>query len=471
MDPKDFEVVYGTVAPPETSVGLVPVDLTADTWNERLHKIRSRMKEEGLDALVVYGDREHGGNFAYLTGFEPRFEEAVLVLGWDGQAVLMLGNENRKMRAHSAIRADLVHVPYFSLPNQPMGNDKDMAGLFADAGIEAGMAVGLAGWKMFTSQLEDNSQLFDVPCFIVDGIKAAAGHGTLKAASHLFIHPGHGARVTVNANEIAHYEFGAALASDCVYQAMDRLAPGMTEMEVAGYMCSLGQPVSVTTICATGERFQGAVVFPRNKKIRVGDKFSLTMGLRGGLSSRAAYVAAGEEDMEDGVKDYVDVMAKPYYRAAACWYGNIKIGMTGGEMYERIDSVLPRAEFAWSLNPGHLTADEEWMSSPIYSGSDIQFRSGMMLQMDIIPGKAGYGGAGAEDGIVLADEALREKIQADYPETWKRFERRRRYMERELGIALGPEVLPMSDIAGYMRPYLLNRGCAFKIAGRQDTMI
>ena len=199
----------------------------------------------------------------------------------DGQAALMVGNENRKMCAHSALRAGLVHVAYFSLPNQPMGNDKDMAGLFAEAGIKPGMTVGVAGWKMFTSQLEDNSQLFDVPCFIMDGIKKAAGHGALKAASHLFIHPGHGARTTVNANEVAHYEFGSALASDCVYRAMDRLAPGMTEMEVAGHMCSLGQPVSVTTICAAGERFGGAVVFPRNKKIRVGHKFSLTMGLRG----------------------------------------------------------------------------------------------------------------------------------------------------------------------------------------------
>ena len=55
MNPKDFEVVYGIVDPPETSVGLVPVDLTADTWNERLHKVCSRMKEGGLDALAVYG--------------------------------------------------------------------------------------------------------------------------------------------------------------------------------------------------------------------------------------------------------------------------------------------------------------------------------------------------------------------------------------------------------------------------------
>ena len=115
MDSKYVEVTYGAVTPPETSVGLVPVDLTADTWNERLQKIRSRMKAGAMDALAVYGDREHGGNFAYLTGFEPRFEEAVLVLRQDGQAALMVGNENRKMCAHSALRAGLVHVAYFSL--------------------------------------------------------------------------------------------------------------------------------------------------------------------------------------------------------------------------------------------------------------------------------------------------------------------------------------------------------------------
>lgn len=463
MDDRDIYVEYGTVAPPKASEGLIPVNLTEDTWKERLHKVLSLMKSEGLDVLAVYGDREHGANFAYLTGFEPRFEEAVLVLKQDGQAALMLGNENRRMGEHSIIRASVVHVPYFSLPNQPMGNEKDMAGLFGEAGIEDGMTVGVAGWKMFTSGLEDNSQLLDVPCFIADGIRRAVGCGTLKAAPGLFIHPGYGARTTVNANEIAYYEFGAALASDCVYQAMDYLVPGMTEMELAGCMCSFGQPVSVTTICAAGERFQGAVVFPRNKEIRPGDKFSLTMGLRGGLSSRAAYVAAGEADLDDSIRDYMDVLAKPYYRAAASWYENVGIGITGRQMYEQIEDILPKKEFSWSLNPGHLTGDEEWMSSPIYPGSDIKLKSGMMLQMDIIPGKAGYGGAGAEDGIVLADEALRKKIQRDYPEIWKRFVRRRGYMQKELGIAIKPEVLPMSDIAGYMRPYLLNRGCALKI--------
>lgn len=35
-----------------------------------------------------------------------------------------------------------------------------------------------------------------------------------------------------------------------------------------------------------------------------------------------------------------------------------------------IESVLPKEIYHWQLNPGHLTADEEWMSSPIYPGSE-----------------------------------------------------------------------------------------------------
>ena len=34
----------------------------------------------GCDWLVIYGDREHLANIEFLSGFEPRFEEAVLVL-------------------------------------------------------------------------------------------------------------------------------------------------------------------------------------------------------------------------------------------------------------------------------------------------------------------------------------------------------------------------------------------------------
>ena len=35
------------------------------------------MQETGIEVLAVYGDREHHASLNYLTGFDPRFEEAL----------------------------------------------------------------------------------------------------------------------------------------------------------------------------------------------------------------------------------------------------------------------------------------------------------------------------------------------------------------------------------------------------------
>ena len=59
----------------------------------RLERLRERMDARGYDRVVVYADREHSANLAYLTGFDPRFEEAVLLVGPDGDPAILVGNE------------------------------------------------------------------------------------------------------------------------------------------------------------------------------------------------------------------------------------------------------------------------------------------------------------------------------------------------------------------------------------------
>ncbi|MBM7655470.1 M24 family metallopeptidase [Neobacillus cucumis] len=458
------QIAYCEVPAPITAPAQHPVDLTDDTMQLHKEKILMRMKEEKLDALLVYADREHGVNFGYLVGFEPRFEEALLVLHRDGKAYMLLGNESLKMGQYSRIEAEVIHTPYFSLPNQPMGNTQTFAELIQSAGVEKGMKTGIMGWKLFTSSLEDNDQLFDVPYFIVEAVKNLVGNsGLVVNATSLFIHPGKGARITMNANEIAHYEFGASLASSCILSLLDQIEPGKTEMELANELAAFGQPNNVQTICATGDRFTNAVVAPRAKKVEIGDKFSSTLGYRGGLTSRSAYVVSTKEELPADVRDYLDAVAKPYYAATVAWYENIEIGMLGDEMYHLIESVLPKSIYGWHLNPGHLTAGEEWMSSPIYPGSDLAISSGMLFQMDIIPSVPGYGGASAEDGVAIADQALRQELADKYPDVWARIQARRDYMIHTLGIHIKPEILPLSNLNGYMRPYLLNKKCAFKV--------
>lgn len=433
----------------------VPVDLSEETMKEHREKTYAAMDRNGIDALVVYGDREHGSNFAYLTGFEPRFEEGAVILFRDGGSSLLLGNENLKMAEYSFIKGDLVHVPYFSLPNQPMGDYPDFNSLMRQAGIRDNMKIGCVGWKMFSGK--NRKDFFDIPAFIVNALSECNPCGELENVSEIFLDPQDGLRSTVNANELAHYEFGAGLASAKMLEALDEIAPGKTEMEIADILSGKGQPVTVTTICAAGDRFTNAVVFPRNKPICLGDKMSMTLGFRGGLSSRAAYIAETEEDLPENVRDYVERVAIPYFRAAVSWYEQVGPGTLGKDIYRMIEERLPKNSFGWTLNPGHLTGADEWVSSPFYPGSEVELKSGMMLQMDIIPSVPGYGGVSAEDGVVIADRKLQKEVMEQYPEVWSRLLRRKQYMEEVLGIRLREEVFPLSDICGYYRPLLLNR--------------
>ena len=458
------DIEYTPVIPPNVEVPTPVDDLSDAVYSDRLNRLCAAMQSAGLDAVLLYADREHGGNFGYITGFEPRFEEACLVVHANGSAWVMLGNECLKMHQYSRIPVKPVHVPYFSLPNQPMEGEMTMADCLRDAGLVSGMKVGLMGWKVFTGKLADGLKMFDIPHFIAEAAAEAVGSAAnLTNAAHLMMGPDAGLRATYGAEEIAQYEFAASLAAHRVWKVLSQVEVGKTEYELADNLAAYAQPLSCYSMCATGDRFTNAVVFPRNKKVAPGDKFTVSMGLRGGLTCRAGYIASDESELPENVRDYVEALAKPYFAASATWYSTIAPGVTGGEVYAAVDEVLPKSKFGWQLNPGHLTAMEEWLSSPIEKDSRIALRSGMILQMDIIPRLAPYGGVSAEDGAAIADADLRAEIAARYPETWARMQRRRDYMINTLGIPLDESVLPMSDTVGYLRPLLLARGNALRV--------
>ncbi len=446
------------VTEPIYSHEISPVFLDNKTMEKRYSSVMIKMKEEKIDTLIIYADKEHGQNFEYLTGFIPRFEEALLVLQMNGQNYLLLGNENLKMASFSRIKAEAVHVPYFSLPNQPMENELSLREIFKKTGVSSKSKIGLIGWKYFTSRFEDNDQLFDIPFYIVSAIQdLVLKKEQVRNVSHLFISAEGGVRTKNNANEIAHYEFGACLASRNMLKAMDAIEAGKSEMEVGQYLSAYGQSNNVVMISATGDRFKNANLYPTDKKIMLGDKVSLTTGFSGGLSSRSGYAVESRNDLLKENSDYLEKVVIPYLKAYRTWLEEIHIGMTGGALYDLIEEILPKEKYGWHLNPGHLVANEEWMSSPFYQNSTIQLRSGMLFQIDIIPSVRGYAGISAEEGVALADASLQTSIQASYPLLWERFTERRKYIQEILNIQISEEILPMSDIVGYCRPYLLDK--------------
>ena len=109
---------------------------------------------------------------------------------------------------------------------------------------------------------------------------------------------------------------------------------------------------------------------------------------------------------------------------------------------------------------------DEWMHSPVRPGNDTPLRSGMALQIDVIPATGTpYFTTNIEDGIALLDARGRAEFAERHPAAWSRIEARRAFLADVIGIHPKPEVLPLSNIAGWLPPFWLSPGRAMAIRG------
>ena len=155
--------------------------------------------------------------------------------------------------------------------------------------METEKRIGIVGWKNFASTIEDGKKMFDLPEFIMTAIRSlVAENAIITNETDLFIGE-NGIRTTNNANEIAHYEYGASLASDCVLDAMNQVTEDVSELKLGDCLMRNGQYTSVVTIAAAGERFVKGNMFPTTNTVKTGDSISLTVGYYGGLEFKNRY--------------------------------------------------------------------------------------------------------------------------------------------------------------------------------------
>src|SRR6266567_2199980 len=79
----ETRVELAEIVLPEFGLPREEPTIPAATYEARIAAVRQRASDAGYDVLMVYADREHFANLAYLTGFDPRFEEALLILTQD----------------------------------------------------------------------------------------------------------------------------------------------------------------------------------------------------------------------------------------------------------------------------------------------------------------------------------------------------------------------------------------------------
>lgn len=428
---------------------------------ERIEKCRNAMQRRGLTHLVVYGDREHFGNLMYLAHFDPRFEEALLVINLTDTPLILVGNECeghlKVSPLYNAGKLRYERYQPFSLVNQPRDSSRSLEDILTGENINSSSKVGCIGWKFFSKEeFPDYEVQIDIPSFITDTLRRSCGYENVINATDILISPQYGLKTCLSPFEIAHFEWVNTMASDGVKKLLQNFRADVTDFELVKEYQYTGYPLA----CHIGIKSSGnqhiGLSSPVGAKITRGEPISTGISYWGSNICRAGWVVENEEELPESAKGYVQNFAAPYFYACCQWYANMKIGAQGKIFRELIDELLPFQDFAVYLNPGHLIHFEEWISSPIYKNSIDTIKSGMYIQVDIIPRSKKYFSSRMEDGIIIADTDLRAKLKEKYPETYNRCMARRKFMIEVLGIDLPEEVLPLSNIPAIVPPFFLN---------------
>jgi hypothetical protein len=407
----------------------------------------------GADWVVVYADREHFGNMAFLTGFEPRFEEALLLLGRDGRRVLLTGNESESYAALAQLPGlEVMVAQSLSLMGQDRSRHPRLDVRLKDAGLGPGHSVALVGWKYLETEEGDRGDgaLVYLPAVHLGLIRKVIGDARVTDATPLMMHPETGFRSVVDVDQIAAFEWAAAKCSAAVWRVVSQVQTGDTEFEALARMGYEGDALNVHTMFASASQGKPVIGLrsPTSRKLQRGDGVTTALGFWGALSSRAGLL---DEDDEAFLTH-----AKTYFNALIRWYETADIGIAGDALFAAVTKELAQGGLNSALNPGHLGGHEEWSHSPVRPGSTEALRSGMVFQVDVIPVPMPTGQAlNCEDAVVFADATLRADLQRLYPAAHARIEARRAFMADTLGVAVNPNILPLSSTPLALPPFWL----------------
>jgi hypothetical protein len=390
---------------------------------------------------------------AFLTGFEPRFEEALLLLGNNGKRVLLTGNESQSYAVLARLpRLDVLVAQSLSLMGQDRSVHPRLHDRLRDAGIRRGDSVALVGWKYLEDDETDTPgiPLFYVPDVVVKMLQAVIGDAKISDATAFLMHPETGLRSVVDVDQVAAFEWTAAKCSSALWRVLSQVRSGDTEFTAVSRLGYEGDPLNVHTMFASAGKGETVIGLrsPTTRVLQRGDGVTTALGFCGALSSRAGLL---DDSNETFLKHSVN-----YFAALIRWYETAHVGVSGDALFTAVTEELARGDLRSALNPGHLGGHEEWSHSPVRPGSTEQLRSGMVFQVDVIPVPMPAGWTlNCEDAVVFADANFRQDLATRHPATHARIVARRRFMEAELGVPLNPDILPLSSTPLALPPFWL----------------
>jgi len=221
------------------------------------------MAEDGLDALLVYGDEYRKENLRYVSNFWPIFERGACVIPRQGEPILAGAPEGEQYAREMTVWEDVRNVKDFacvSVPEEidyPQATFSPLSEILGDS-MGSGNRLGVAGW-------------FDIPAPIFERIGTACPGLELTDAGELL----NDMRLIKSDAEIECLKEAGRLACVGYRELIRNAVPGATELCATG-ACegaarSAGAEDITFMVFGSGARCDTIIGRPTSKIIENGD--------------------------------------------------------------------------------------------------------------------------------------------------------------------------------------------------------
>ncbi len=368
--------------------------LTTDMeFKSRIDKVQQILKNDVLDAVLVFSTESEPAGVRYFADYWPSFETTGVLIPREGAPSLLIGPESMTYsKAHSKLE-NIIRMKDFRESSQPdypgakLATWKDLLSQYRIG------KLGIAGWHMF-------------PYAIMKNIADVIGQNNISDADELI------RQVTLKKSP-AEQEClrQAAKISELGFKAvLENIRPGMTEIQLAGIataaMLSSGAEATGYPIwCCSGPNSIQAISRPTHRKVQTGEIIHFSVGAKvdGYSASIGRPIVLGKcpEEMKRFLQVGLD--------AENMTIGIMRAGTPASDVAKKVHGFISKKGYGHAIlyGPAHGCGQMECEFPFVETSSTLVLEENMTFMVDVFLAEKEMGFRW-EDGIIIRNGTAEE---------------------------------------------------------------
>lgn len=221
------------------------IQIPVSEYKQRVQNATAKVREYGLDVLVVNGSEADYANTRYFSNFWPVFERCGVAISAAGDCALMVGPESEIFASDFGV-IENVFVLYeyreSANPAYPELKPQTYKDVFQKIGVSGDhIRIGVASW-------------LDTNVIMMEGLKATYPNAEIVRADEIMVE----LRSVKSDNEIKCLKEAARITKIATDEVIKAIRPGMTELQLVG--------IAQNAIYANGAEYEGMPLYCFSQK-------------------------------------------------------------------------------------------------------------------------------------------------------------------------------------------------------------